>query len=197
DVKRTTDGRGKVAEMTLAELRRLDAGAWFDRAFAGTRVPTLDEVFALLRARSAGPVLVALDIKVDDPTIEADIVGLAKKHGVLERVVCIGRAIDEPAVRRKLRAADPKTPVAVLATADSLAAALKDADADWVYIRFIPSPEQVAQVHRAGRRVFLSGGLVAGQEAENWQRARTAGVDALLTDYPLQCRQIWRASAPR
>ncbi len=47
---RTTDaatrypGRSpwKTGEFTLAEIERLDAGSWFDRRFAGTRVPTLD-----------------------------------------------------------------------------------------------------------------------------------------------------------
>ncbi|MFP4057682.1 MAG: glycerophosphodiester phosphodiesterase [Candidatus Brocadiia bacterium] len=46
-VERTTDGRGAVGEMTLAELRRLDAGSWFHPRFAGERVPTLDEVLDL------------------------------------------------------------------------------------------------------------------------------------------------------
>src|SRR3990172_9877913 len=41
---RTTSGTGPVRACSLAELRRLDAGAWFDAAFAGERVPTLGEV---------------------------------------------------------------------------------------------------------------------------------------------------------
>ena len=45
-VDRTTDGKGPISAMTLAEARSLDAGRWFDRKFAGTRVPTLDEVLA-------------------------------------------------------------------------------------------------------------------------------------------------------
>src|SRR4051812_3315811 len=40
-----------------------------------------------------------------DEAVEADVVRLARKHGVLGRVVCIGRAISEPSVRWKLRAA--------------------------------------------------------------------------------------------
>jgi hypothetical protein len=54
DVQRTTNGKGKVANLSLAEVRKLDAGAWFDAVFAGQRVPTLDEVFALLKARRVG-----------------------------------------------------------------------------------------------------------------------------------------------
>lgn len=39
-VDRTTDGHGPVAALTLDEVRQLDAGSWFSRAFAGTKVPT-------------------------------------------------------------------------------------------------------------------------------------------------------------
>src|SRR5437773_11827369 len=45
-LERTTDGAGAVCDRTLAEIRRLDAGAWFGPAFRGTRVPTLGEVLA-------------------------------------------------------------------------------------------------------------------------------------------------------
>jgi glycerophosphoryl diester phosphodiesterase len=43
-VNRTTSGRGDVHHMTLAEIRRLDAGSWFASEFIGERVPTLMEV---------------------------------------------------------------------------------------------------------------------------------------------------------
>ena len=39
---RTTDGTGAVADRTVAAIARLDAGAWFARAFAGEPVPTLE-----------------------------------------------------------------------------------------------------------------------------------------------------------
>ena len=41
---RTTTGRGAVQQMTLAEVRRLDAGSWFGSEFIGERVPTLSEI---------------------------------------------------------------------------------------------------------------------------------------------------------
>ncbi|HKS68597.1 MAG TPA: glycerophosphodiester phosphodiesterase family protein [Candidatus Acidoferrales bacterium] len=43
-LERTTNGRGLVREFTLAELRELDAGKWFDREFSGERIPTLEEI---------------------------------------------------------------------------------------------------------------------------------------------------------
>jgi glycerophosphoryl diester phosphodiesterase len=42
-VNRTTDGEGRVHEMTFAELRALDAGSWFGPEFTGARIPTLRE----------------------------------------------------------------------------------------------------------------------------------------------------------
>ena len=38
----------RVGEMTLAEIRRLDVGTWKDASFAGERVPTLDEILAIV-----------------------------------------------------------------------------------------------------------------------------------------------------
>ncbi|HEX6141517.1 MAG TPA: glycerophosphodiester phosphodiesterase [Geminicoccaceae bacterium] len=46
-LERTTDGRGPVRERSLEEVRALDAGGWFDRRFAGERVPHLDQAIAL------------------------------------------------------------------------------------------------------------------------------------------------------
>ena len=47
-LRRTTDGRGRVARHTAAELGLLDAGAWFAPEFAGERIPTLAEAVAVL-----------------------------------------------------------------------------------------------------------------------------------------------------
>lgn len=58
-VDRTTDGTGDVGDYTAAELAVLDAGRWFDAAFAGEPVPTLAEVLDLV----AGRVEVCIEIK--------------------------------------------------------------------------------------------------------------------------------------
>jgi glycerophosphoryl diester phosphodiesterase len=60
-LERTTDGFGRVADLTWDELSRLDAGAWFDREFAGERIPLLRDVLALAR----GKTLVNIEIKTE------------------------------------------------------------------------------------------------------------------------------------
>ncbi len=47
-VDRTTNGKGAVADMTLSEIRTLDAGSKKGSKFAGAKVPTLDETLALM-----------------------------------------------------------------------------------------------------------------------------------------------------
>jgi len=47
-VDRTTNGKGAVSSLTLAELKKLDAGGWKDKRFAGVRMPTLDEALAMM-----------------------------------------------------------------------------------------------------------------------------------------------------
>jgi glycerophosphoryl diester phosphodiesterase len=53
-LSRTTDGRGRVADHDLVELKRLDAGAGFDPAFRGERIPTLNEAIDVLQALGLG-----------------------------------------------------------------------------------------------------------------------------------------------
>ena len=52
----TIEGKTRKAwlanDFTLAEIKRLDAGSWFDRKFAGERIPTFDEAVALIKGRA-------------------------------------------------------------------------------------------------------------------------------------------------
>jgi glycerophosphoryl diester phosphodiesterase len=188
-VNRTTDGKGKVADLTLAQLRKLDAGGWFGPEFAGERVPTLEQALALVADRGKIGGLVALDLKIDDGKVEAEVGALVKKYALAGRVVCIGTAIDSPAVRRRLRAANPLLQVAVLAqTAKGLDKALAAKDADWAYVRFVPTKAEVARARKAAKKVLVVGKAVMGREPANWRKARAAGAHAILTDHPLDCR---------
>lgn len=60
-VGRCTDGIGEVAQLTLEELKRLDAGSWFDSDFSGERIPTLVEVLSLCKDRG---ISINLELKV-------------------------------------------------------------------------------------------------------------------------------------
>ena len=61
---RTTDIKGMVHEYTLEEIRKADAGSWFDPKYAGERIPTLEE--ALNFAKKAG-MLMCFEVKGGNP----------------------------------------------------------------------------------------------------------------------------------
>lgn len=53
-VDRTTNGVGVVEELSLSELRRLDAGEWFSPEFKGERIPTFPEAMVTLASEGLG-----------------------------------------------------------------------------------------------------------------------------------------------
>lgn len=86
NLETTTDGRGLVRNRTLAELKELDAGAWFASAFAGQRIPTLQEVFDTVGGR------LLLNIELKTPSWRGDrlaaaVVQAVEKNNLQERVL--------------------------------------------------------------------------------------------------------------
>ncbi|MGH7932376.1 MAG: glycerophosphodiester phosphodiesterase, partial [Candidatus Binataceae bacterium] len=80
-VDRTTDGSGAVSAMTLADLRRLDAGIRFGEQFSGERIPTLDEVFAAVNGRCG------LNIELKAAGIEQRVCDTIRANGGLTNVL--------------------------------------------------------------------------------------------------------------
>ena len=86
-LERTTDGEGPVRERTLAELKELDAGSWFDPRFRGTSVPTLAEVLQGPGRRALG---IYPEVKaVNDPGDLETILGRIRAADLLDRTVLI------------------------------------------------------------------------------------------------------------
>ena len=75
-VDRTTNGTGLVAHKTMAQLAALDAGSWFDPAFAGEPVPRLDAMLSLARGRGG----LYVEIKAADA---AAVVDMTEGAGIL------------------------------------------------------------------------------------------------------------------
>lgn len=184
-VDRTTDGTGNVSDLTVEELRRLDAGSWFDAKFAGERIPTIDDVLKLIAEYPQHEVLIAVDLKAAG--VEQEVVRLAEKHKVLDKLLFIGRTISEPHVREQIKTASSKACAAAVANDPAeFPTALADKNADCVYFRYLPTREQVQSTHAAGKRTFIAGVTVSRNVPENWQQAVEAEIDGILTDYPLE-----------
>jgi glycerophosphoryl diester phosphodiesterase len=99
-VDRTTNGHGPVSALTHEELRKLDAGSWFDgkaprlprhaaarQRFAGERIPTVEEVLAFGREHDIG---LYLELKPSGPTgVEHAILGALRAANEIPRTVVL------------------------------------------------------------------------------------------------------------
>ena len=82
-VDATTDGNGLVRDLTLDQLKALDAGARFDAPFVGERIPTLEEVLAEVGAR----VLTNIELKAGrTAALVPAVVDLVRRMGMEDRV---------------------------------------------------------------------------------------------------------------
>lgn len=73
---RTTNGTGNVNDMTLEQLKALDAGTWKDAKYAGERIPTLEELAELCK----GKAVIMLDLK--DPVRGDEIAPVLQRVGI-------------------------------------------------------------------------------------------------------------------
>lgn len=105
---RTTDLSGPVAEKSLAEIRRADAGSWFDPKYRGERVPLLEEVLDLARRRA----LVLVEIKARH--IAERVLQIVEEMGAGDQVVIQSFA---PQIVRRVKLLEPAMPAALLVSA--------------------------------------------------------------------------------
>jgi glycerophosphoryl diester phosphodiesterase len=173
-VERTTNGTGAIRDLAFAEIRALDAGAWFSPQFAGTRVPTADEALGIMRGKAAA----YLDTKDIAPD---SVVALLRRNEMLASVVYDGPAnlAEMLRVESAIRTMPeyPRSPEALRALADSIRL-------DVVAISSLRnlSPEAVAACHAVNAQVFLD--IMAQDNPEGWGRAIECGVDGIQTDRP-------------
>ncbi len=98
-VDRTTDGTGDVTELTLAEIKALDAGVYAGEEFAGQTVPTYEEVLQLAQQHG---VMLLLDIKLSDTLDREQIVRLTEEYDAVLNVIVGVRSLDDLAEFRAL-----------------------------------------------------------------------------------------------
>ena len=88
-ISRCTNGRGKIADHTLAQLKKLDVGSWYDKKFQNTKISTLAEVLDICKNKIA----VNIEIKTEAVSkmffggIEEKSLKIVEKSGMNEHVV--------------------------------------------------------------------------------------------------------------
>ncbi|MDF2036890.1 glycerophosphodiester phosphodiesterase family protein [Cytobacillus oceanisediminis] len=183
-VDRTTDGTGKVGDLTFDYLRSLDAGIWKGEQFAGEPIPTFEEILD----RYHGKVGILIELKSPElyPGIENQVADALKARNLdkpqNEKIIIQSFNFDSMKTMDQLL---PKVPIGVLTSnrADTTAEALQEfsAYADWFNPSYgIVTEELVNQVHSLGMQI--GSWTVRSQEAADFLFEME--VDAIITDYP-------------
>jgi len=175
---RTTNGHGIVVEHTLAQIRELDAGAWFDPAFKGERVPIFKDVLAWARDRTR----LVIEIKqgpIFYPRIAEQVVELLTAAKMFEQVMVI--SFDHFSVKQ-VKELQPKIATGVLYAGrciDAVALA-RNAGADSLMPHWgLLTKEEVEAGHQAN--LFIA---PWGEASQDYHMLVAAGVDALTADFP-------------
>jgi glycerophosphoryl diester phosphodiesterase len=177
-LERSTNGRGAVHDFTLEELRKLDAGLWYDRRYAGERIPTLEEVLAFGREQD---VVFYLEVKYDAAWgMHSSLVGALRSAENAARTIVISF---DPSTLAAIRRIDRAIMMGLLvehAQPDSMKTVL-DAGARQLCPRSsLVTPDLVEQAHRADLQVVTwTVNLPEGMRA-----VIDAGVDGIMTDFP-------------
>ena len=187
-VDRTTDGHGRVKDMSLADLRSLGAGLFFAEKYRGEKVPTLEEVFEALGKHMFINVELTNYSTPGDHLVES-VCMLVKKFELQKRVLFSSFFASNLSKARGLL---PEVPRGLLAFNGLLGAwARSFGFAFGRYQALHPNlkdvtPQQVQRVHRLERRVHVW----TVNAAEDMRRLFDWGVDAIFTDDPQLAVQV-------
>jgi glycerophosphoryl diester phosphodiesterase len=79
-VNRTTNGKGRVRDLSLAEIQALDAGSWFNPIFAGEKIPSFSEFLDVF----AGNTCLLIELKKPSlyPQIEEKVANELMRRGI-------------------------------------------------------------------------------------------------------------------
>ncbi|MED4074587.1 glycerophosphodiester phosphodiesterase [Priestia endophytica] len=182
-VDRTTDGSGKVGNLTFKELRNLDAGIWKGEQFAGAQIPTFDEILD----RYHGKIGILIELKAPELYlgIEENVAKELKERNLdkPQNEKIIVQSFNHKSMK-KMNEFLPKVPIGVLtsSSADTTEQALQEFStyADYFNPSYgIVTEDLVNQVHSLGMKI--GSWTVRSQEAAAF--LLDVGVDAIITDY--------------
>jgi glycerophosphoryl diester phosphodiesterase len=195
-LQRTSNGSGKVGDLTYRELLRLDFGAWFAPAFSGTRIPTLREVVA------AVPPDVILNVHLDgaDRSVAVPAAKLIGEMGRLGSAVFAATEEHATELRRQfpaVRICNMSRQGGDLNVYVERTIAMR---AEFIQLRDaangrIPEglEDAVAKLHRSKIKVNYFG----AQDEAKIRSLAAAGVDYILTDKLDLCMRVLAETARR
>jgi glycerophosphoryl diester phosphodiesterase len=182
---RTTNGRGPVNGYFLKELKKLDAGSWFNPVFASQHVPELEEVLELVQ----GKALINIEIKpnpdelIHPPdAIERQVIELVNRKNAHDAVLI---SSFDRTILEKIKSLKNPPALALIsrdpADSSTLSFCRRLKIFSWHPSHTILSHEQVNLMHSANIRVFPYN----ADTPEEVKRMFDMNVDGIISNDPL------------
>lgn len=191
----TSDGKGEISSYTVDELKKFDFGSYFSEEFKGTTLPTLDEFLELTTNSDCEIINIELKCPKDkniaylvQKTLDA-----VKKYGCLDRVIISSFS---PEVLMTVKKIDARCRTAFLYPINNPAVCrlvlypfflVKKIGCDIIHPANIAVTKNLVKVaHKLGMQV----NVWTVNEKNAILKLLQYGVDGLITDKPLETRQI-------
>lgn len=179
-VDRTTDGKGKVRDLTLAEIKALDAGAWKGEQFKGVRVPTLDEALAILPEWMHLNCHLKLE-RDEDPDLTLKVIEILRRFDMEGRTLFVTHV---PEIVKTAQKEAPEFEPVLLPRGVEGTAYLDQCSEIGTKVlqphRGLMKPEFVDEMHRRG----MVGNVFYANSPEDIRTYIKMGIDGILTDEP-------------
>ncbi len=180
---RTTNGKGKISDFTLEEIKKLDAGSWFGEEFANEKVPTLEEVLGVIKGKIKLNIEIkeAEDKSLNSKTVE-ECVSLVKKFNMVEDVIVSSFDHD---ILSSLKEFAPEFRIYLLffglVEQDKLLDYAKDRKADGVNV---DSPSLTSKIIENLKGGGLKVGVYTINDIDEAKKFLEFGVDFIYSDMP-------------
>ena len=182
DLQRTTGMNRNIWDVTYDEIRDLDAGSWFDPAYANARIPTLEETLQFIDGR----IRLNIEIKPTDhtsPTLEQDVADLITKYGYTDN--CWVTSFSYSSLKR-IKETNPDIRTGyIMSVAYGQFYSLKYADAFSLNKVFVTS-QVVNSAHQAGKQVFAW----TVNSVSEVRSLCNLHVDSIITDDPIMVQDV-------
>ena len=181
-LKRTTNGRGHLTKKTYPELKKLDAGSWFDKQFSGEPILLASQVFGLL------PKKVAVNFELKRTPKRAMLISrvmrLLRRQGVSHRVLI--SSFDQRLLRPFAGTSFAYALIANHQPKRSLRRAIRLGCQAWHPRAGMVTPKLINEAHAAGLKVraWTVDELLLARRLKRW------GVDGIFTNDPKRLKRV-------
>jgi glycerophosphoryl diester phosphodiesterase len=176
---RTTNGRGRIVDTTLADLKKLSAGAWFKPEFESERIPTLLEVFDLID----GTIAINIEVRncpIGYPGIEDDLLQAVGHYKYPDHLII--SSFDHQLLKLISEKSDLEIAILSAGVFNDLNGYSAALNADFWHPDFeLLRADAVEEAHEIELKVNTW--TVNG--TADWKTALEAGVDGIITDDPI------------